>query len=74
MKKLKRCIAVTGLIVMVLLVGCFAYTGKRLHKYPTDLEVYTHATFIANDDTIVAFTENGAWYGIGRYALCFLTS
>lgn len=58
----KRILAVALLILAVLIVGCLVFTGNRLADYPKDIEEYKRATFIGKDGTMVAFTENGAWY------------
>ena len=58
----KRILAVVLLILTVLLVGCLVFTGNRLADYPKDIEEYKRATFVGKDGTMVAFTENGAWY------------
>ena len=59
----KRILAVVILILVVLLVGWLLFTGNRLADYPESLDEYKRATFIGNDNTIVAFTDDGAWYG-----------
>jgi hypothetical protein len=68
----KRMLAVLLLILTVLLVGCLVFTGNRLASYPQDIEEYKRATFIGKDGTMVAFTENGAWYGVGENEVIFL--
>lgn len=68
----KRMLAVLLLILTVLLVGCLAFTGNRLAGYPKDIEEYNRATFIGKDDTMVAFTENGAWYSTGENEVILL--
>jgi len=59
----KRILAVVILILTVLLVGCLIFTGNRLANYPEDLEDYKRVTFVGKENTIVAFTDEGAWYG-----------
>ena len=61
----KRILAVVLLILTVLLVGCLVFTGNRLANYPDDLEDYKRVVFKGKDNTMVAFTDNGAWYGTG---------
>ena len=68
----KRILAVLLLILTVLLVGCLVFTGNRLAKYPKDIGTYKRATFIGKDDTIVAFTESGVWYGVGENEVILL--
>ena len=55
----KRILAIVILILVVLLL----YTGNRLAKYPDGLDEYKRATFEGKENTIVAFTDDGAWYG-----------
>ena len=59
----KRILAIVILILVVLLVGWLLYTGNRLAKYPDGLDEYKRATFEGKENTIVAFTDDGAWYG-----------
>ena len=68
----KRMLAVLLLILTVLLVGCLVFTGNRLASYPQDIEEYKRATFIGKDGTMVAFTENGAWYNAGENEVILL--
>ena len=59
----KRILAVIILILTVLLVGCLLYTGNRLANYPNTFNVYKRAIYDGKDDTMVVFTDDGAWYG-----------
>ena len=68
----KRILAVIILILTVLLVGCLAFTGNRLANYPDDIDGYKRAVFEGKDNTMVAFTDNGAWYGIGEEEIILL--
>ena len=68
----KRILAVALLILTVLLVGCLVFTGNRLANCPKDIEEYKKATFIGKDGTMVAFTENGAWYSTGENEVILL--
>ena len=68
----KRILAVVLLILTVLLVGCLVFTGNRLADCPKDIEEYKRATFIGKDGTMVAFTENGAWYSMGENEVILL--
>ena len=68
----KRILAVALLILTVLLVGCLVFTGSRLANYPKDIGEYKRATFIGKDGTMVAFTENGAWYSVGENEVILL--
>ena len=68
----KRILAVIILILTVLLVGCLVFTGNRLANYPEDIDGYKRAVFEGKDNTMVAFTENGAWYGIGEEEIILL--
>lgn len=68
----KRILAVVILILTVLLVGCLIFTGNRLANYPEDLEGYKRVTFVGKDNTMVAFTDNGAWYGTGENEVILL--
>ena len=68
----KRILAVLLLILTVLLVGCLVFTGNRLAGYPKDIKEYKRATFIGKDGTMVAFTENGAWYNAGENEVILL--
>ena len=65
-------LAVLLLILTVLLVGCLVFTGSRLADFPQDIEEYKRATFIGKDGTMVAFTENGAWYSTGENEVILL--
>ena len=62
----KRILAVVLLILTVLLVGCLVFTGNRLASYPEDLDGYKRVVFEGKDNTMVAFTDDGAWYGTGE--------
>ena len=68
----KRMLAVLLLILTVLLVGCLVFTSNRLADYPKDIGEYKRATFIGKDGTMVAFTENGAWYSVGENEVILL--
>ena len=68
----KRILAVVILILTVLLVGCLIFTGNRLANYPEDLEGYERVTFVGKENTMVAFTDNGAWYGTGENEVILL--
>ena len=68
----KRILAVVLLILTVLLVGCLVFTGNRLADYPEDLDGYKRGIFEGKDDTMVAFTDNGAWYGAGEEEIILL--
>ena len=68
----KRILAVVLLILTVLLVGCLVFTGNRLANYPEDLNGYKREIFEGKDDTMVAFTDNGAWYGAGEEEIILL--
>ena len=68
----KRILAVIILILTVLLVGCLVFTGNRLANYPEDIDDYKRAVFEGKDNTIVAFTENEAWYGTGENEVILL--
>lgn len=65
----KRILAVVLLILSVLLVGCLIFTGNRLASYPENLDGYKRVVFEGKDDTMVAFTEDGAWYGTSEKVL-----
>ena len=62
----KRILAVVILILTVLLVGCLVFTGNRLANYPENLDGYKRVVFEGKDNTMVAFTDDGAWYGAGE--------
>lgn len=62
----KRILAVVILVLVVLLVGWLWFTGNRLAKYPESLDGYKRVVFEGKDNTIVAFTDDGAWYGTGE--------
>ena len=62
----KRILAVVLLILTVLLVGCLVFTGNRLANYPENLDGYKRVVFEGKDNTMVAFTDDGAWYGAGE--------
>ena len=68
----KRILAVVLLILTVLLVGCLVFTGNRLADYPEDLDGYKREIFEGKDDTMVAFTDSGAWYGAGEEEIILL--
>ena len=68
----KRILAVIILILTVLLVGCLIFTGNRLANYPDDLEGYRRVVFIGKDNTMVAFTDEGAWYDTGQEQVILL--
>ena len=62
----KRILTVIILILTVLLVGCLVFTGNRLANYPENLDGYKRVVFEGKDNTMVAFTDDGAWYGAGE--------
>ena len=62
----KRILAVVILILTVLLVGCLVFTGNRLANYPENIDGYKRVVFEGKDNTMVAFTDDGAWYGTGE--------
>ena len=62
----KKILAVMLLMIFVLLFGCFVYTSNRLTGYPKDLTDYERVVFTDKDGTMVAFTEDGAWYNTGE--------
>ena len=68
----KRILAVIILLLTVLLVGCLVFTGNRLAGYPSNIDEYKRAVFEGKDNTMVAFTDNGAWYGIGEEEIILL--
>lgn len=68
----KRILAVVILVLVVLLVGWLFYTGNRLADYPSSLDGYKRVVFEGKDNTIVAFTEDGAWYGTGENEVILL--
>ncbi|MBQ3220594.1 MAG: hypothetical protein IJB34_01380 [Clostridia bacterium] len=68
----KRILAVVILILTVLLVGCLIFTGNRLANYPEDIDGYKRVVFEGKDNTMVAFTEDGAWYGAGENEVILL--
>lgn len=71
-KGIKRIIAVVLLIVTVLLFGYSCFTGSRLASPPDDLDGYKRYIFRAKDGTMVAFTDENVWYGIGDEPLILL--
>ena len=71
-KGIKRIIAVVLLIVVVLLIGYSCHTGNRLAKSPDDLDGYKRYIFRAKDGTMVAFTDESVWYGVGDEPLILL--
>lgn len=68
----KRILAVALWILTVLLVGCLVFTGNRLANCPKDINDYKGGVFEGNDGTMVAFTENEAWYTAGKKEVIFL--
>ena len=71
-KAVKRFLIIILVIVMVLLVGCLVFTGNRLAGYPTTMDDYWGGRFEGKDDTMVAFTKDGAWYGSGENEIILL--
>ena len=71
-KGIKRIIAVVLLIVVVLLIGYSCHTGNRLAKSPDSLDGYKRYIFRAKDGTMVAFTDENVWYGIGEEPMILL--
>ncbi len=67
----KRILAVILLILTVLLVGWLWFTGNRLVSYP-NIDVYKRVVFEGKDNTIVAFTDEGVWYGTGEEEVILL--
>lgn len=72
-KAIKRILAVTLLISLVLLVGCLIFTGNRLASYPKNIESYDGKIFDGKDNTIVAFKTTGTWYGTADEEVILLT-
>lgn len=72
MKRIKRIIAVISLCVVVLLVGYSCYTGSRLTEYPKELDGYKNTSFYSNDGSMVAFTDEYAWYQAGGQGIILL--
>ena len=68
----KRILAVVILILTVLLVGCLVFTGNRLANYPENIDGYKRVVFEGNDNTMVAFTDDKAWYGTGEEQVILL--
>ncbi len=68
----KRILAVVILILTVLLVGCLVFTGNRLANYPENIDSYKRVVFEGKDNTIVAFTNEEAWYGTGENEVILL--
>ena len=68
----KRILAVIILILTVLLVGCLIFTGNRLANYPDNLDGYKRVVYKGKDNTMVAFTDDGAWYGTGEEPVILL--
>lgn len=68
----KRILAVVILILTVLLIGCFVFTGNRLANYPENIDGYKRVVFKGKDNTMVAFTEDKAWYGTGNEQVILL--
>ena len=68
----KRILAVVILILTVLLVGCLVFTGNRLANYPENIDGYKRVVFEGKDNTMVAFTEDKAWYGTGEEQVILL--
>ena len=62
----KRILALVILTLTVLLVGCLVFTGNRLANYPRGIDDYKRAIFDGKDGTMVAFTDDKAWYGTGE--------
>ena len=66
MNTIKRIIVVALLVVVGILVGCFAYTGNRLKAYPNDISAFKGVTFMG-DTTVVSFNdENSMIYIVGK--------
>ena len=72
LKTVRRIIAVVLLIALVLLIGYSCYTGNRLTNYPDTLDDYKKCTFEAKDGTMVAFTNENVWYGVGDEPMILL--
>ena len=70
--RIRRIIAIILLIMTALLIGYSCYTGNRLAKYPNDLEEYKRSIFRATDGTMVAFTDENVWYGVGEEPMILL--
>ena len=71
-KVIRRIIAVVLLIVTVLLIGYSCHTCNRLANYPDTLDGYKRYIFRAKGGTMVAFTEDKAWYGTGEEQVILL--
>ena len=69
MKAIKRVIVITVLIVVGLLVGCFAYTGNRLKTYPDEISAFADSTYVG-DDIMASFNgESELVYVVGETVL-----
>jgi hypothetical protein len=71
-KGIRRIIAVVLLIVVALLIGYSCHTSSRLANAPDSLDGYKRYIFRAKDGTMVAFTDESVWYGVGDEPLILL--
>ena len=71
-KVIKRIVAVVLLIVVILLIGYSCFTGSRLASPPDNLDGYKRYLFRSKDGTMVAFTDENAWYGVGDEPMVLL--
>ena len=71
-KGVKRMLVIVLLILAVLLIGYSCHTGSRLTNVPESLDDYKRYIFRAKDGTMVAFTDDNVWYGVGEEPMVLL--
>ena len=71
-KKGKRILAVSIVFFMILVIGYLVFTGNHMSSLTKDFAEYKSVVYDGKDGTMVAFTENGAWYGVDENEVIFL--
>ena len=71
-KGVKRMLVIVLLILAVWLIGYSCHTGSRLTNAPESLDDYKRYIFRAKDGTMVAFTDDNVWYGVGEEPMVLL--
>ena len=66
MKILKRVIAVSILLAVMLFVGCFVYTNNRLNAYPKEVGELENQVFAGKDVWISFTSEKEILYAVGE--------
>ena len=68
----KKILAVSIVCFMALVIGYLVFTGNHMSSFTKDFSEYKSAVYEGKEGTMVAFTENGAWYNAGENEVILL--